>query len=458
MRRRLVLPLLLAALAPLLVGCGPEDDRVRIRVWHQKTGAERDLFEELVARYNAAHPGVVVEPLYRETEELRNLFVIASVGGQGPEVIFGPADNVGVLALTETLKPLDEVLPQEYLAQFSDDGIVRWSDDETAEGEPWLVADQVGNHLVFVYNKALLPEPPETTDELIAQLQRITADLNGDGRPDRYGLTWNYKEPFFFIPFLTGFGGWVMDEEGNPTLDTEATVDAIRFVLALRDEHRVIPGESDYDVAETLFKEGRAASIINGPWAWAGYGEAGIDYAIAPLPVVNQTGLPAAPMVAPKGYSVNANVEREKLPHVRDLLMYLTGPEVQREMAVRTATIPTIPAVRSEVAAGDDPVLRASIAAVGEGRMMPVEPQLRQIWDGMRGPYQLVMNGAVTPEEGAALMQAEVEKRIADTFLDREEGSGAALVLAALLFLLGAGAFWLAHRLRPRPRGALQPA
>jgi maltose-binding protein MalE len=457
MPRPLVLLLLLAALAPLVAGCGTEDARVRIRLWHQKTGAERTLFEELVARYNAAHPEVVVEPLYRETEELRNLFVIASVGGQGPEVVFGPADNVGVLALTETLMPLDEVLPPEYLAQFSEEGLVRWSDDEGAEGEPWLVADQVGNHLVFVYNKALIAEPPETTDELLAQLQRTTTDTNGDGRPDQYGLTWNYKEPFFFIPFLTGFGGWVMDEEGNPTLDTEATVDAIRFVLALRDQHRVIPGESDYDVAETLFKEGRAASIINGPWAWAGYGEAGIDYAIAPLPVVNQTGLPAAPMVAPKGYSVNANVGPETLPHVRDLLMYLTGPEVQREMALKTATIPTIPAVRQEVAAGDDPVLRASIAAAAEGRMMPVEPQLRQIWDGMRGPYQLVMNGAVTPEEGAALMQAEVEKRIADTFLESESGTGGSLALAAILLVLAVGAFWLAYRLRPR-RLAPQPA
>jgi arabinogalactan oligomer/maltooligosaccharide transport system substrate-binding protein len=48
---------------------------------------------------------------------------------------------------------------------------------------------------------------------------------------------------------------------------------------------------------------------------------------------------------------------------------------------------------------------------------MPTAPQLRQIWDGMRGPYQLVMNGAVSAEEGAALMQQEVEKRINDTFL-----------------------------------------
>ncbi|MDX1531967.1 MAG: extracellular solute-binding protein [Rhodothermales bacterium] len=401
----------LLLLVPLLVGCGEEDDRVRLRLWHQKIGAERVFFDEVIARYNAAHPDVVVEPLYRETEELRNLFVVGSVGGQGPEVIYGPADNVGVLALTETILPLDEVLPDSFLARFTDEGVVRW------EGEPWMVADQLGNHLVLVYNKDLLPEPPGTTDELVEALQRITVDEDGDGRPDRYGLTWNYREPFFFIPFLTGFGGWVMDEDGTPTLDTEATVRAIRFILDLRDRYEVIPGESDYDVAETLFKEQRAATIINGPWAWAAYGDAGVDYAIAPLPVVSETGRPIASMVSAKGYSVNVNVEEAKLPYVRDLLMHLTGPEIQEAMAEQLASIPTLARVRESDAVQANPELQRSLAAVERGRMMPIAPQMRQVWDGMRGPYQLVMNGAVTPEEGAALMQREVEKRIADTFL-----------------------------------------
>ncbi len=401
--------LLLCAIT--LTACGPEDTRTQLRIWHQKTGAERDFFNERIADYNAAHPDLNVEALYRETEELRRLFVVGSVGGQGPDLIFGPADNVGVLALTETIKPLDEVLPDSILARFTDEGVVRWQD------EPWLLADQIGNHLVLVHNKALLPEPPATMDEYVEMLQASTVDEDGDGRPDTYGLTWNYREPFFFIPFLTGFGGWVMDEDGNPTLDNEATVQAIRFVLDLRDRYRVIPGESDYEVSETLFKEGRAASIINGPWAWAGYGESGVDYGIAPLPRVTETGQWSAPMIAAKGYSVNANVPDDKLPIVRDLLLYLTGTEVQRAMAEELATIPTLRTVRDSDAVANNPELQASLAAAEKGRAMPIAPQMRQVWDGMRGPYQLVMNGAVTPEEGARLMQENVEKLIADTFL-----------------------------------------
>jgi maltose-binding protein MalE len=76
----------------------------------------------------------------------------------------------------------------------------------------------------------------------------------------------------------------------------------------------VIPRQSDYNVAETLFKDQRAASIINGPWAWAGYGTAGVDYAIAPLPIMSETGLYCAPLVAAKGYSVNANLAGREAP------------------------------------------------------------------------------------------------------------------------------------------------
>ena len=79
-------------------------------------------------------------------------------------------------------------------------------------GHLYQVADKLGNHLTLVYNKKLVPVPPTTEEELVDIGRSVTADLNGDGKTDRYGLTWNYTEPFFFIPFMTGFGGWIMDE------------------------------------------------------------------------------------------------------------------------------------------------------------------------------------------------------------------------------------------------------
>lgn len=403
----------LAAVALLLfsaTACQRADTRPRIRIWHQKISAERDLFHEHLKRFNAAHPGIVVEALYKENEELRNLFVIAGVAGQGPEVIYGPSDNVGVMVTTQTVLPLDELFPPEFFDRFVSQGIVSWKEKR------WLAADQIGNHLTLVYNKNLVPTPPGTLEELVAVGQSLTKDVNGDGKMDQYGLTWNYREPFFFIPFLTGFGGWVMDEQGRPTLDNEATVRALQFVLDLRDRHQIIPKEGDYEIADMLFKEKRTAMIVNGPWSWGGYGVPG-DNMVAPLPMNAASGQWCAPMISAKGYSVNVNAGPEKLPVIRELIDYLTSAPVQEEMAAKLSTSPTDKSVLTSPVMQSNPALLASMQQIERSRPMPIIPQMRQIWEGMRGPYQLVMNGAITAQEAARLMQREAEKNIADSNL-----------------------------------------
>jgi maltose-binding protein MalE len=400
---------LLAAI--LLPACQPTaDTRAHVRIWHQKIGAERDLFHEHVQRFNATHPGSVVETLYKENEELRNLFVVAAVAGQGPEIIYGPADNVGVMVTTQTVLPLEKVFAPDFFDRFAPQGVVIW------KGERWLAADQIGNHLTLVYNKELVPNPPQTLAELIALGQRLTKDLNGDGKMDQYGLTWNYREPFFFIPFLTAFGGWVMDDNGRPTLDNEHTVRAIQFVLDLRDKYKIIPKEGDYDIADMLFKERRTAMIINGPWSWGGYEVPKVSM-VARLPLNTENGLWCEPMISAKGYSVNVAAAPEKLAIIREVIDFLTGAAVQEEMARKLATTPTDKTVLASEAMRNNPALLASMEQIEHGRAMPIMPQMRQIWEGMRGPYQLVMNGAITAEEAAKRMQREAEKNIADSNL-----------------------------------------
>jgi hypothetical protein len=43
---------------------------------------------------------------------------------------------------------------------------------------------------------------------------------------------------------------------------------------------------------------------------------------------------------------------------------------------------------------------------------MPINPRLRYIWDGIRGPYRRVFTGDLTPDEAAREMQREAEQRI----------------------------------------------
>ncbi|MBE2180778.1 MAG: extracellular solute-binding protein [Chthoniobacterales bacterium] len=406
MRFPLIPMLRLCAVALLLGACTPPREAPnRLVIWHQKTGAERSFFEGVIRDYNRLHPGDKVTALYREGEELRNSFIIAAVAGQGPDMVFGPSDNVALFAETRVIRPWDDVLDGGFLGRFTKEGVVLWND------KTWLVADQIGNQLMLVYDRQMVERPPETLGDLVRLGRDLT--LRSDGRTDRYALTWNYAEPYFFIPFLTGFGGWIMDEEGNPTLDTPEMRAALQFVLDLRDKHQLIPRYEDYNTANLMFLRRRAAMIINGPWSWAEY-DVPKRSMLALLPVNESTGLRCRPIIAAKGYSLCVNTPEAKFPMVRRLLAYLTGEEMQLAMAERLFTIPTLHTALAAPAFTDNPVLQLAREQAKHSVPMPIIPQLRYIWDGIRGPYRRVMTGSLTAAEGARLMQKEAEDRIAE--------------------------------------------
>jgi len=405
--RHLILRGLSAAAALWLAGCGaPRGEADNLVIWHQKTGAERVFFEQAIEKYNRDNPGARVVALYREGEELRNSFVIAAVGGQGPDLVFGPSDNVAMFAQTKTIRPWDEVLGKDFDRSFTEEGVVRW------EGRPWLIADQIGNQLMLVCDRQAVERAPATLDELVEMGSRLALERNG--KIERYALTWNYAEPYFFIPFLTGFGGWIMDEKGNPTLDTAEMRAALQFVLDLRDKHGLMPRYEDYATADLMFKRRRAAMIINGPWSWAEYGVPDRSF-LALLPSNSATGLPCRPVIAAKGYSLNVNTPASRFALVRRVLEYLTGDELQLEMARKLFTIPTRREALASPAFRDDPVLRLVMEQAENSVPMPIAPQTRQIWDAMRDPYRRVFTRELAPADAAREMQAGAERLIAES-------------------------------------------
>ncbi len=279
--------------AAAVSGCGPgPSDTSVITIWHQSRPNEREFLADEIARFEAAHPGVQVRPLYKETEELRSGFQAAALAGSGPELVYGPSDVLDTFHTMGLIQDLGGWLPESERADFVAGSLTSLpSRTDPARQELVQIGDRFCNHLVLVYNRRLVPEPPATTDDLVRLAVENTVDEDGDGRIDRYGLVWNYTEPFFAIPFITGFGGWVFREPETrphvPALDTPAMRDALGFIRDLREVHGVSPANCDYELADSLFKAGRAAMIVNGDWSWSDYLESPeLDAAIAVLPIV----------------------------------------------------------------------------------------------------------------------------------------------------------------------------
>lgn len=430
----LFLPILLF----LLPGCGNERSDKEIVIWHTMRPEETQQLQEQIDRFTAKNPGIKIQQLFKETEEMRSGFIVAAIGGQGPDLVYGPSDQIGPFEEIKIIKPLDSVFSAEYLANFNDKAIIY------SGGHVWQLADKLGNHLTLVYNKALVKTPPTTDKELIELGKKLTIDKTGDGRPDQYGLVWNYTEPYFFVPFLTGFNGWVVDSTRKPTLNTPEMVKGLNFIKELRDVHKIIPNEADYNVADALFKEGRAGMIINGDWSWSSYGIAGIDYGISPLPVITATGKHCAPMISPKGYSININVNDTKLKTIKSFLEYIMSPEQQLETALKTKTFPTRKELYDDARLMTDSIVINSRRQIELGVALPIFTEMRAIWDAMRPPYQAVLGGTITAEKAAQQMQKDAEIKIRELREDYSDPVGGLIV--QILMLLAVVALLYAMR------------
>lgn len=398
---RFALCALLALSALSAVSCARKSTSASARtivIWEQMDPEERVRFEANLAAFQQSHPGVEIQHTPYETEQLRTQFQTAAAGGGGPDLVFGPSDQVGPLSLLKTIRPLDVDLPAGFFDRYVASSL------DTLDGHLYAAPDQVGNHLVLCFNRKLVPKAPETAEEFTALTRRLT----GGGV---YGFAMNLTEPYWLVPFLGGFGGWIMDARHEPTLDTPAMVQALAFLKGLRDA-KVLPQECDYQIAETLFKEGKAAMIVNGPWSWSGYRRAGVDLGIAPL-FRMPGGRWSQPMVASKGYSISVNVPKEKLPLVTELVEYLTSPACQLRSVRELAILPSHREAYGDSTLVRDPYLAVSLQAIEKGRRMPVVPEMRVIWDAMRPEMQNVMNGIKTPAEAARDMQRAAVAQIA---------------------------------------------
>jgi len=439
------------------IGCNSADSRRTVTLWHQMRPEDRAILDERILAFEVEHPHLEVRALYKETEELRSGLESAVLVGSGPDLVYGPWDPLGVYNAIGALQNMAPWFPEDAQAEFDPRTLaVLPHYQDPAKRQLVFVGDRFGNHLALVYNRNLIAKPPATTDEFVAMAKANTVDETGDGQPDRYGIVWNYTEPFFVIPFLTGYGAWVFadDNAGDgqsdaapvPELNTPAAIAAYQFVADLKSKHRVLPRSADYNAARELFLSGKAAMLIDGDWSWQAYLDAeGIDAAVAPLPIVSATDLPMAPMISPKGYSLSVAAQGQRADDAMQLVKFLTNVETQRTFLEEQKVIPSRLSLRDHPLLDEDPTLIASLAQIERGRVMPMVTEMRAVWDAMRPPYQSLMSGNISAQDATQQMQRGAERNIATLNQQIEPGP-----TASILPLVGIGllAAFLAYQFR----------
>lgn len=400
MIKKVLYLLLLSMMAvSVLTACGggtevPSGD-VAITLWTQEGESDNafQYVQSLTDAFSAQYPNITFEVVQKDTETLREDFQTASLAGAAPDLLWTVSDHAGPFVTAGIIQPVDDYFDMDLYVP----SVVM--NDET-----WGVPISSGNHLMLIYNKALVETAPADTDEFIAKAIELTSG-------DVYGLSYNMTEPFWLVPWLGGFGGSVFADDGiTPTLDTEAMASTLQFLYDLKFVHKVVPESADYDVTDTLFKEGKAAMIINGDWSLGGYTEVlGDDLGVAPIPMVVDTGTYPAAYTSGKYFMLPKDLSGEKMNAVVNFIEFATSEENQLNQLDELKRLPGLKAVLTNEAITEDETLSGSSMAMSYGVPMPSVVEMRCNWDAMKPELTSVLADQKTAAEAAADMQAAAD-------------------------------------------------
>ncbi|MCX7920701.1 MAG: maltose ABC transporter substrate-binding protein [Clostridia bacterium] len=348
----------------------------------------------IIKAFMAKNPKIKVRRIHNETEGQRTDWMDSVASGAGPEIISCPNDNIGLFAVSKTAMPLDGFLSKDFLATLS----AKQVNGCRMDGKLYAIPYKTGNCLALIYNRKFVKKAPQTMDELIKVSKTFTKNGN-------YGLVLNISEPFFFIPFLGGFGGKVFDGKENISLNTPAMKKLAQLMYDLKYTHKIIPKEANYDIAQGLFNDGKAAFTINGPWAYAEYAENGIDFGVARIPKTSD-GIYPAPYYGSKVLMINPNIKNQDTRiAVKKFIEFVNSAPMQLKLAKVTAEFPTNLEALRDPSLRSDERMNALASQMEVGVPMPVRLEMRAVWDAMRPVFVEVMSGKTKPANAPARMQ-----------------------------------------------------
>jgi len=410
MRKLLGILSVLVAASLLLTGCPkptpaatPTPEAVKITLWTKEGEADNALqfVKALTDAYHAEHENVTFEVVNKDVEALREDFQTASLAGTPPDLLWTVNDHAGPFTTADIIQPVDGLFD---LSKYVDSAVAAVK----LNGKTWGVPIANGNHLMLLYNKDLIAEAPKDTDELFAKGKELTSG-------EQYGLVWNQTEPFWLVPWLGGFGGAVFAADGKtPTLNTPEMVATLKFLHDMKYDAKIVPAECDYNGADTLFKEGKAAMIINGDWSLGGYKEAlGDKLGVAPIPKVVATGQWPKPYTSGVFFMLPKDLAGTKLEVVKDFINFVTNKDNQLDMVKKLTRLPALKDALDEPLIANDPILKGSAEQMTYGTPMPTVVEMRCNWDAMKPEMQAVLADTKSPEDAAAAMQAAAEACVA---------------------------------------------
>lgn len=384
--------------------------------WMKDEPGYGDWWNEVIARFEAEHPGTTVEMSKVGRDEYSDTMFTMFAGGTPPDIVHLAAFEFQPFADEGWLEPLDPWIERAGI------DLEGWAGQSTCtwEGETYCVM-LLYTAFILAYNEALLAEAgvavPTDWESFLAAAKAATRDTDGDGITDVYGVgvstTGGTNMMHDMLSFVLDAGGaWTVD--GAPTFDRPETIEGLRRYKELYDA-RLTPRDVDTGGLRQLLTEGRVAMRVDGPWIYniMQGAEPGIadDLKLAPSPFDPPVGGTSNVIAMP------ADISDDKKELVFAFIQTAISPEMQQRFAALGSSPAPMPGLDYSAQIAADPNFelfvqeneRASSAGIDrlpEG----LELQFNEVAKVVFREVQRMLTEDLPAEEAGGNIQAAVEQ------------------------------------------------
>lgn len=211
------------AVSLLMTGCSSggtdntaqTDGPVTITIWHDK---EDEVAQALQTELDTLAPDIVVK-LEKKDGLTDSLKMVGNDPNSAPDMYFFAHDKIGVYAEMGILAPITDFIDKNTLDQY----IPMTIEAATYKGEVYQLPIYFET-LLYMYNRRYMSddEVPSTTEELYKYMQENT-------KGGHYGFVEQHSTAYYAAGWLHAFGGYILNENGEPGLDDENTIKALEY-------------------------------------------------------------------------------------------------------------------------------------------------------------------------------------------------------------------------------------
>ncbi len=386
----------------ILAGCTPvqrdANGVTHLTLWQGiNPPPNRDVFQQLVTKFNHQHPNIQVESLYvGQADQQLPKILAAVVGDAAPDLLWFGSMLTGQLVELEAIEPLDAFWNASTVTKDIDPALY---ESMEYEHQLWSIPFGTNNVEIFyrpsLFKAAGIQHVPTNWIELKATAKQLTRDTNSDGKVDRYGMLlplgkgeWTV---FTWLPFMWSAGGEIQSANSPIKIDNLGAIAALDLWHDLIQDGSAILSSPERGYELDNFMMGKVAMQLTGSWTLGQLaGRKDVDYSVMPIPMDKRsaTSVGGENLFMMKGHPQHQQA-------VWQFMEYVLSQEFQTEWALGTGYLPVNLKSRQESSYQEyiktTPATQVFLDRAKYGRSRPIAPGYSQISDNLGRAIESVL-------------------------------------------------------------------